>query len=330
MKVGLNLRGAKVLWQKTKQLQQYIVHEWRSFVKDDEARFRLLTSFKITSITLFSFFSLVVAMWMLLSMDLIFFRAQGYPGYTQFTEAFFDAISSKALDIIPHLFIVFIVILFFGLYVGQLLMRPFKIIGEYCEKKLSDENASYDPDFFSDLKVLTNFSEFFFSKVDEAKKIGVLKPVEIPEKFKKIHQPVFEKDFFIQFFLIILMISIGAGIYLYAIMTNVYEEMILLGNQVMPRTFEVRYFLTEQSAIWDNVLIIVLSLHLLLYFLLAFHLYSRVSGPAFGFFASMRSFLSGRTGARVHLIGYYYIRGHSRRFNKYLDKLENELVHKKK
>lgn len=319
-----------MLWQKIKIVQEFIISDWRNFTKDEEARFRLMTSFKITSITIFSFFSLVVVMWIILSMDLIFFRSQGFPGYTQFTDAFFEAISSKALDIIPHFFIVIIVILILGIYVGQLLMRPFKTIGIYCEKKMLDEKASYDPDFFSDLKLLTNFSEFFFSKIEDAKAAGKLQQIEIPEKFKRIHQPVFEKDFFIQFFLIILMISIGAGIYLYAIMTNVYEEFILLGNQVMPRTYEVRYFLMEQSTIWDQVLIIVLTLHLVLYVLLSFHLYSRVSAPAFGFFASMRSFLSGRTGARVHLIGYYYIRGHSRRFNKYLDKLENELVQKKK
>lgn len=319
-----------MFWQKAKQIQSFIAGEWRNFLKDDEARFRLMTSFKITSITIFSFVSLAVAMWMLLYIDLIFFRTQGYPGYDQFTQAFFDAIGSNALDVMPHLFFIIIIIIFFGLYVGQLLIRPFKIIGEYCERKIYDEQASYDPDFYSDLKVLTNFSEFFFSKVDEAKKEGVWKPVEIPEKFKRIHQPVFEKDFFIQFTLIILMISIGAGTYLYTIMTNVYEKMITLGNQVMPNTYVVRYFLEEQSAIWDNALIIVLSIHVLLYFALAFHLYSRVSGPAFGFFASMRSFLSGRTGARVHLIGFYYVRSYSRRFNKYLDKLENELVNKKK
>lgn len=319
-----------MFWQKTKQICSYIQSEWRGFVKDDEARFRLMTSFKITSITLFSFVSLAVAMWMLLYVDLIFFRTQGYPGYDQFTQAFFDAISSNALNTVPHLFIVFIIIIILGLYVGKLLIRPFKIIGDYCEKKVSGEEASYDPDFYSDLKILTNFSEYFFTKVEEAKKNGHWKPSEIPEKFKRIHQPVFEKDFFIQFTMIILMISIGAGIYLYTLMTTVYEKMITLGNQVMPQTYVVRYFLEEQSTIWDSILVIVLVIHVTLYFILAFHLYSRVSGPAFGFFASMRSFLSGRTSARVHLIGFYYVRGYSRCFNKYLDKLENELVNKKK
>lgn len=313
-----------------KQIKEMLASEWRAFMRDDQAWFRLLTSFKVTSITFLSFISLVAATWLILALDLIFFRTKGYPGYYQFTEVFFESVAKTALNILPHVFGMIIVIIFLGLYVGHLLVRPFRIIGDYCEKISEGAQASYDPDFFSDLKLLTNFSEYFFNKMEEVRQEKTeFKGLKIPDKFTRIHRPVFEKGFFIQFALIIMVISIGAGIYLYAMMMGVYDDLMELSAKVMPQSYEVNYFLSEQAAVWDIVVMIILSLHILLYVFLAFHLYARVSVPAFGFFATMRSFMKGKTSMRVHLIGYNYIRPHSRNFNRYLDLLESDLKEKK-
>lgn len=312
--------------KKIGQVTSIMINEWRAFMRDDQAWFRLMTSLKVTSITLFSFLILVAMTWLILTLDLIFFRTKGYPGYEQFTEVFFDSVVQTSLNVLPHISGMMIVIIFLGIYIGNLLVRPFRIIGNYCEKKAEGLNASYDPDFFSDLKLLTNFSEYFFERMEECKKSDVVfKGLNVPEKFTRVHRPVFEKSFFIQFSLIIMVVSIGAGIYLYALMTGVYEDLMQLSAKVMPQSYEVSYFLIEQAAIWDTIVFTVLSLHVVTYFLLAFHLYGRVSAPAFGFFATMRSFLKGKTSARVHLIGFNYIRPHSRNFNRYLDQLESEL-----
>ena len=48
------------------------------------------------------------------------------------------------------------------------MIRPFKSIGKYCEDKMNDKKNYYEPDFFSDLKLLTSFSVYFFSKIDQA------------------------------------------------------------------------------------------------------------------------------------------------------------------
>lgn len=309
-----------------KRVMAIFAGEWRAFMRDDQAWFRLLTSLKVTSITLFSFLSLVAFVWLILALDLIFFRTKGYPGYTQFTEVFFESVVQTSFSILPHVFGMIIIIIFLGLYVGHLLVRPFRVIGDYCEKRTRGEVVSYDPDFFSDLKLLTNFSEYFFTKMEEVRSNGEgFKGVKVPLKFTRIHRPVFEKSFFIQFSLIIMVISIGTGIYLYAMMTGVYDDLMELSVKVMPQSYEVSYFLTEQAAVWDMLVIIVLSIHIVLYFMLAFHLYSRVSVPAFGFFATMRSVMKGKVSTRVHLIGYNYIRPHSRKFNKYLDQIEAEI-----
>ena len=64
------------------------------------------------------------------------------------------------------------------------------------------------------------------------------------------------------------------------------------------------------------------------YLIFFYYLYGKVSIPAFGIFATMRSFISGRYASRVHLIGYPYIRNYTRTLNKYLDDLEKNYITK--
>ena len=68
-----------------------------------------------------------------------------------------------------------------------------------------------------------------------------------------------------------------------------------------------------------------MSFHFLFYLGLSFHLYAKVSAPAFAIFATMRSFLKGNTKARVHLIGNYYARPETKKLNQYLDYIEKNV-----
>ena len=61
------------------------------------------------------------------------------------------------------------------------------------------------------------------------------------------------------------------------------------------------------------------------YAVLAIVLYNKVSGAAFAYFATMRSFMKGKFSSRVHLIGYSYVRNYGRDLNRYLKFLETRL-----
>ena len=61
-------------------------------------------------------------------------------------------------------------------------------------------------------------------------------------------------------------------------------------------------------------------------FFLVINLYSKVSVPAFGVFATMRGFLRGNIKARVHLLGNYYLRHETKEINKFLSELEKKLT----
>jgi hypothetical protein len=311
------------------------VKEWiysnLNIFKDDEARFRIITGLKIAIIPYIAAMFLFAFLWVLLRLDLIFFEAHGYMGLIQLRTAFYDYIFSTLIDYIPY-FIIFTIALFVaGGYLANLLLRPFRLIGEYSEKKALDrKDAIYNQDFFSDLKLLSTFSEFFFYVIDNAKMDKKLSPVLIPIKYTKMHKPVFERAFFINYSLLLLLVSICAAISLYVVTVDIHEHIIQLSIRTLSQGKNIGTFLNEQSVVLDGILVGVMSVFELMYIVLAFHLYSKVSSPAFAFFATMRAFLKGNYNSRVHLLGNYHIRNQSRKFNMYLNYLVKNLVEVKK
>jgi hypothetical protein len=89
------------------------------------------------------------------------------------------------------------------------------------------------------------------------------------------------------------------------------------------------YFLQEQSYMFSTMIWVAVSIVAVGYLFLAFHLYNKVAGAAFGFFTTMRSFMKGAFHNRVHLLGFNHVRPYSRSFNKFLDYLQKNYDLKK-
>ena len=293
------------------------------FSKNESSRFRLLTSFKVMSISILTLVVLSLFIWLLLKINLIYFEANGFLNIEELRSAYYSYLLSTLEEFIT-LVIVFIVMMgMVGYYLSEIFLRPFRAIGDYATAFIEKKKGDYDPGFFTNLKLLARFSEYFFNILENAVIHHDLRPITIPQKFTKIHKPVFEGSFFTQYFLIILSTSITVGISSYIAVLHVHEGIVKLSIDSLKQSWGVRYFMQEQQEIFVVVVLCVLIIHLFLYLLLSIHLYNLVATPAFGIFATMRSFLKGNHSARVHLIGYKHVRDDCRKFNKYLDEIQN-------
>ncbi len=302
-----------------------LIHVWGIFIKplkDDEVQFRLMTTFKISVIPFITMGVLAFYLGNVLKMNLIFFEANGFSQLAELRGAYYDYITSTLFDIIPYIAGMFVLIVFLGLYLSDMILRPFRIIGDYCEKKANNEEIEYDPEFFSDLKLLMGFTELFFNVMSSSLKVGKFLPVAVPNKFSKIHKPVFEQIFFIQFTFFLVITSIGLALAIYALTADVYDHMIKLSIETIKSNKSTLYFLKFQADLIQEVAYTVMAAHCMAYFILAFHLYNKVATPAFGIFATMRAFMKGNHSSRVHLIGFNYVRPQSRKINNYLDQLQ--------
>jgi len=307
----------------------YLSHlkdRWRRLWKDEEAKFRIATALKMTAIPFMSFIIMSALFWLLLKMNFSFFKANEFRGIEAFEEVFFHFINQALLEVIPYAALLMVFVNLTAIYVSDILLRPFRLIGEYCEGRNNSKDVSYNPDFFTDLKLLSQFSEYFFSCMETAEKNNKLGLVVVPKKYVKIHKPVFEATFFLHYALFILASLLAVSIALYAFGNGLHSNLIVLAEQTLPNNPAINYYLSQQKETIDVMITFVLVISTFLYMGLASHLYYKVAAPSFAIFATMRAFLKGNHDQRVHLIGFSYLRNQTRKLNKYLDWVQKSLV----
>ncbi len=182
----------------------------KKLFRSDTSIFALTTGLKFAGIFILVSALIGYCLWIILALDNVFFESQGFLAAKTFREAYYDAVLKSASDMVPYL-VLFIICLFFaGVFISKILIRPFAVISNYCERRLEGEEESYEPDSFSDYKLLTRFSDFFFQYLEDSTKKKKLLSNSIPPQFMGIHRPVFERAFFFHFFLLTLAIALVA------------------------------------------------------------------------------------------------------------------------
>ena len=144
----------------------------KNIFKEDESRFVIGCGLKFSGIFLGSLTLIYYSLWILLSINSIYFESFSKDLPIDLKDSFLQLIFSKLYLYFPEFFACTILLFFVGLYVGKVLLRPFEQIGSYCEKKTLGEAAEYNPDQFTDYKLLSRFSEYFFTDFQLIKKIS--------------------------------------------------------------------------------------------------------------------------------------------------------------
>ena len=131
-----------------------------NFIYDETFMFKINTGLKFVFISLFFTFSTLFFTFIVLKIDLNYFLANGYPEAIEFQEAFYNFVASSIIDTIPYLLLILLLIFYFGFYLSKIMLRPFRIIADYCEKRLTNEAYYFSTEIFSNLKLLFHFFSF--------------------------------------------------------------------------------------------------------------------------------------------------------------------------
>lgn len=298
--------------------------------KEDETRFLLGCGFKVCAIFYLNLILIFYVMWTILSINNIFFESLGFSDIDALRSAFFEFILN---DFFNSLWIIFsggIFLFFVGLYIGLVLLRPFEAIGKYSLSQVEGKDTSYNPDLFSDYRLLTRFSEIFFRYTERIKKTGEYVEDEISSQYSRIHKPVIEKVFIFHFILLLGTIGLLGAVFSVFVITDIQTKLFDLAlKTVYEEGKNVGSFIENQRYVFNSLSYALIATTFTSYLLLGFHFYAKVSGAIFAFFSTMRAFMKGNVKSRVHLIGYSHIRNHGRNFNKYLNYIEREYANKK-
>jgi hypothetical protein len=296
--------------------------ELKRVFKTEDSRFVLAVGLKVSGISFGITFFVYWFLLQVMKLNYAFFKANGFPLFAE-ESPFFDLIMKEAVDNLAVLFVFHIFLFFIGAYVGFLILRPFKAIGDYSEAALTNPNVIYRVDEFSTYTLLTRFSEFFFEYLRESRKRNEIVSNSIPPQYSKIHKPVFDKIFMLHFGILLLIISLSSAVFIIDNASTVFESMVELATSTLKDQRMASRFFSDQLFILDAIVGLTISLITFFYSLLGLHLYGKVSGAAFGIFSTMRSFMKGNHSSRVHLVGYAYLRDYTRKLNKYLEFIEN-------
>lgn len=308
-----------------KDILQKIIIEMKRVFRTEDSRFIIAVGLKVSGI---SFWINIFVYWFIfqvMRLNLAFFKAHGFPEFSE-ESPFFDLVIKEAIENLPVLFAFHIFIFFIGVYVGWLILRPFRTIGQYCEDVIENPNQDYVVDEFSTYNLLTRFSEFFFEFLRESRKRNQILSHSIPPQYSKIHKPVFDRVFMLHFSILLVIISISSSVFIIENSSSIFESMVELATKTLRDQRGVSKYFVEQMFILDDIVDLTITLISFGYIMLGFHLYAKVSGAAFGIFSTMRSFMKGNYSSRVHLVGFAYIRDYTRKLNKYLDFIENNFA----
>lgn len=290
--------------------------------KTEDSRFIVSVGLKVSGI---SFGITLIVYWFLfqiMRLNHAFFKSHGFPEFGE-GSPFFDHIIQEAIENLPILFAFHIILFFIGAYVGWLILRPFRLMSEYCEDVIVNPNSVYHVEQFSTYSLLTRFSEFFFEFLRESRKRNVIVTNSIPPQYSKIHKPVFDSIFMLHFGILLLIISISSAVFIIENSSSVFESMVELATKTLSDQKGVSRYFSEQMFILDDIVLLTVVLISFSYILLGLHLYAKVSGAAFGIFSTMRAFMKGNHSSRVHLVGFAHVRDYTRKLNKYLDYIQN-------
>lgn len=304
-----------------KKLNEYI-----KYLKSEEGVFRIVVGLKFMLTSFFCLMSIVLFSLLLTKINVNFFISQGFPGASEFQDALFDyilmSINYEFAWAIFGLLIMFIA----GFYLSGIMLRPFKGLSSYCDSVVEENSNCYGPDFLSDLKLLTSFTVYFFDKIERAVAEKKLEKIEVPDQFTKVHKPIFEFTFFLNYFFVVIIISLISAIGIVILSFEIQNIILELAHRFLSGDPKVKYFFIEQFKISNIAMGFFLVLHFILYIMLGFNLYSKISTPAFAIFATFRSFLKGNLHNRIHLLGFYYLRNDCRKINRYLDFVQKKLT----
>lgn len=298
---------------------------FRKVFKTEDSRFLMSVGLKVSGISFGINVFLFYFVFQVMRLNHAFFSAHGFPQFGE-DSPFYDYVLQESLENLSVFFLFHIILFFIGVYVGWLILRPFRTIAEYCEEVIASQNTIYKVEEFSNFNLLTRFSELFFEFLRDSREKGRIVVHSIPPQFSRIHKPVQDKIFMLHFGLLLIIIAISSAAFTVQNSSAIFLNMVELATKTLSGDQNMHRYFLEQTFILDELVFMTLAMVFLFYVLLGFHLYAKVSGAAFGIFSTMRSFMKGNYSSRVHLVGYAYIREYTRKLNKYLDYIDNNLV----
>lgn len=261
-----------------------------------DSKFALRTAFLVTLVPIFMILIIIYSVWLMLSMNFSYFRANGFPLGAQSMQDFTNFLLNAQIDSIPYVGLFLVGVFFIGLFLSHIILRPFHQLVEICHELKSARGEKIRIVGLGKQKLLIKLGNFL-SKYAESRRNDTI--IQIPPELQKIHAPVMDWVFYFQFFCIIFILMAITASSIYVFTNQLHESIIQAAFTMLKSPKGMSTFLGAQKDVFDLVVLVPCVASFILYCAIARLIISRVQGVTYGYVRDVCDVVKGNTARRL-------------------------------
>ena len=277
-----------------------IIMKWlRNLLQSQDARYFLKTAIKIAIVPVVTTGLIIYSLLIYLGMNYSFFLANGYAEGPDMKEAFWDHFAVSLLELVPWTLAIYAGIFALGLMLAYLVLRPFFQVAQMCEDVLNGETPNTKLDPISAQKLVLRSAVFFMEYLDEREKHQSKSSFAIPSEIQKISAPRPDGVFYLQYALLITLVTGISGFAIYVGISHIHEQIVEAAMAVLKANKTIGTFLLSQRDSVENIGWACTAFTTLLYIVISRSIIREVEGVSYGYLRDIREVLGGNHAKRL-------------------------------
>ncbi len=261
-----------------------------------DSKFALRTAFLVTLVPLVMILIIFYSVWLMLSMNFSYFRANGFPLGEQSMQDFINYLLQSQIDYVPYVGLFLIGVFFIGLFLSHIILRPFHQLVEICHELKSARGEKIRIVGLGKQKLLIKLGNFL-SKYAESRRNETT--IQIPNELQKIQAPVMDWVFYFQFFCLIFILMAITVTSIYVFTNQLQESIIQAALTMLKAPKGMATFLESQKNVFELVVLVPSVVSFVFYCVIARMIISRVQGVTYGYVRDVCDVVRGNTSRRL-------------------------------
>jgi hypothetical protein len=268
--------------------------------QSQDSKFYILTATKLTLVPVITFTLIIYSLRTVMEMNYNFFIANGFDSNADFKQVFYDRVLMNIYDFLPMFAATIIAVFFTGLVISWLVLKTYELIQDHIIDVMDEEeDEDFEAPGMLKTKLISQVSRIFLKYTKIYSETGKAPKMKLPEKFLKLKSPPIDKVFFVQYALIVCIISLATNILLFSFLNELYQQVLENGITLLESNKVIMKFLVAQEKELFNIYYLSIGINVALYIYVSKGIINSIDGVSYGFARDMISIMKGEHKVRM-------------------------------
>lgn len=262
--------------------------------QSQDSKFYILTATKLTLVPVISFTLIIYSLRTVMEMNYNFFIANGFNSNEDFKQVFYDRVLMNIYDFLPMFAATIIAVFFTGLIISWLVLKTYELIQDHILDVMDEEeDGDFEAPGMLKTKLISQVSRIFLKYVKMYSETGKAPKLKLPKNLENLKSPPIDKVFFVQYSLIICIISLATNILLFSFLNELYQQVLENGITLLQSNKVIMKFLVAQEKELFNIYYLSIGINVALYIYISKGIVNSIDGVSYGFSRDMISIMRG-------------------------------------